>query len=635
VYTALQKWPEVSRNPEDIKNLYGKSPLGLDFEWDKTGHPTILGISDGVLHIAVPFSDGAPFFRELLSTHPQTRFVGHNLIGADLQILKTEGIEISLSQVEDSILAHWLVNMHLSKSSGKAALEEDAGEKRGRGFNNLWTMASLYTDLPHWKDCRGASCEGPCPEHDEPWYCALDAAAPVLALPTLKRTMQLRGAIPLYELHKELASVLADMQERGIKVDVPYVQQLKEEHEKHKLEIFSQLSFNPRSPQQAIEHFKTKYDLELADAQEVTVSELVDELGNQAPAELLLWLDYKQFGNGPDRWYAPQTIGSDGFMTGYVDTAGLLHPHLGMFTSSGRLMCSSPNLQNIGKRRKSIGKAYRKAIVARPGYYLVRADLSNAENRVVLHFSGYSVAREVDLHAWVRDISGLTEDMDISKALGNAREAAKSIQHANSILEGLQLKYPQELRAPKIKSEIAAGARIVYPNWTFEGRVVSFSGVNLARRAFGSASWENRKKALDISKQYFSRFPGVRAFQQRVSKQCEIEHAARPPLGYVTLSYGMPEDRMKQAQAIWQQQPVSHVTKLALLNLHRRMKRDGLMFPLLQIHDEILCEVNESVDPNTAMTWLQEDMEVNVLDGLIIPAEPSYGPSWGEQTKKS
>src|SRR5581483_3725167 len=287
---------------------------------------------------------------------------------------------------------------------------------------------------------------------------------------------------------------------------------------------------------------------------------------------------------------------------------------------------------------EAIGKKIRRAFIAPPGWYIVRADLSNAENRVVLHLSGYEIGRDVDLLAWVRDIAGLTEDMEFCKILGNAREAAKSIQHAGNILEGLQLKYPQELRSPKIKAEIAAGARVVYPERTFEGRVVTFTGVNLARRAFGDASWANRRAALDIANKYFGRFPGVRAFQQRVSKQAETEHAVRPPNGYVTLSYGPPDDRMKAAQGIFQQQPVAHITKLALLNLHRRWRETGKIRPVLQVHDELIAYVRNDVDPQTAMGWIQQDMEVvntdGDLKGLLIPAEPSWGPNWRDQNKK-
>lgn len=674
MYRFQSAWPAVSADPEDIRKLYGKSPLGLDMEWDENERPTILGLSDGILHIGVSFDDGLPYLRELLALHPETKIVAHNGIGADRFVLARLGIILPLENMEDTILYHWLVNSHLSKAAGKSALEEDAGDKRGRGFFNLWSMSSLYTDLPHWKSCRGAFCSGPCPDHEKAAYCALDAAAPVLALPALKRMAALRGVDKLYGMHRELAAVLAEIQEFGLRIDVPYVygkdrhhlgsegtSSLDHEFRREKEELLVTLPFNPKSPSQVISYFK-KQDIVLADAQEETVREAVKQLGESSPDELVNLLDYKELGNGVDRWFDPQYRSSKGYLEGYLDPRGYIHPRIAYFTIYARLMSSSPNCQNVSHRRRSrkqcecghrktehtelcvrceckkfrgepIGDKVRQAFIAPDGWYIVRADLSNAENRVVLHLSGYTIARELDLHAWVRDMAGITEDMPLALKEGNARNAAKTIQHAGNILEGLQLKDPEALRRPKIQAEIKVGARVVFPDWTFQKKVVTFTGINLARRAFKTASFENRHAALDIAEKYFGRFPGVRDFQRRVSKQCETEAAVRPPHGYVFLSYGDAAERMKTAQAAWQAQPVAHITKLSLLNLWRRWKRDGLMRPVLQVHDEILCYVKDSVDPKTAMAWIQEDMEVETpeIPGLIIPAEPSYGPNWRSQ----
>lgn len=595
----------------------------------------------------------------------------HNGVSADVMVLRGMGIDIPLDMVEDSIIWMWLVNMYLAKATGKQALEEDAGEKRGRGFYNLGTMLSVYTDIWHYKSCRGGICDGPCPEHDKYGYNGIDALGPVLALPALRRQARLRGVDKLYPMHRELAWVLAQMQEYGVRIDVPYVyprakhplgstdgSSLDEKFRREKEEIAGTLPFNPRSPKAVAEWFKG-VGIELENAQEETVREVVDDLGDAAPDELVALLDYKELGNGVDRWFEPQYRDENGWLQGYLDRDGFCHPRLNFFTSSARLACSSPNFQNIAKRRRSrkvcecgalktnhptagctkfrgesVGKKIRRAVIAPPGWYIVRADLSNAENRVVLHQSGYTIPRETDLHTEVKIMAGITEDMEISRILGGARDAAKSVQHANNILEGLQLKAKADLMKPRLRAEIAAGARIVHPTWLFMDRIVTFTGANLARRVWGDASWEHRKAALEISEKYFARFPGVRDFQRRTSAQNEREGAVRTALGYCTLSFGDAEDRMKTGQGITQQQPVSHITKLALLNLWTRWKRDGLMRPVLQVHDEIICYVKESVDPVTAMGWIQEDMEVSMPEfpGLLVPAEPSYGPNWADQS---
>jgi DNA polymerase family A len=625
---SLISYPTYSSEPSDLERLYGAEYLGLDLEYSGET-PTILGLSDGKLHVSVPWTDGAPYLRELVSRYPATKFVGHNMVGADLPLL--EGI--SLDQVEDTILWWYLTQMHLCKSSTKQSLDEEAGTgRKGAGYMNLWSMASVNTDFPHWKTCRGKYCSGPCPKCNPFWYNALDAAAPVIALSKLQRKAQLMRVDHLYPMHRKLMYVLDQMRTYGVFVDVPYIEELNKTFVRERAELAKQLPFNPNSPKQVVSHFK---QWELEDAQQESINDLVEELGDSCPAELADLQAYKELGNGTDRWFAPQYRDSHGYTKGYRDPAGFVHPRLNPFTSSGRLACSAPNFQNVGKRK---GEAMRRAIIAPPGWYIVRADLSNAENRVVLHFGGYTVSRDTDLHTWVAELAGLTPDMDFVKRVGGGkpRQAAKSIQHAGNILEGLQLKTAEQLRSKRIRDEISKGAREVHPDWTFNGKIVSFTGSNLSRRVYGDATLDHRRSALEIQAKYFARFPGIRTFQRDISKRCERDGVVRGPLGYCLLSFGEDTDRMKINQATWQQQPVSHVTKLALLTLWERWERTQKMRPVLQVHDEILCYCRNDVPPADACSWLVEALEQAVpeIPGLIIPADPTYGSSWAESDQR-
>lgn len=632
MYKFLPELPPVERDPAIIDRFLFKPLLGSDLEWNQHNEPTIIGISDGKTTVSVPWADGIDRFRELLAQYNVT-WVGHNLVAADLLILERLGLKIPLEMCEDTIIWMWLTNMHLAKAAGKSALAEDEDEKRGRGFFNLGTMLSVYTDIWHYKDCRGPGCLGPCPEHDPYGYNGIDSLGPVLALPSLKRQAQLKGVASLYPMHRELAYVLAQMQEYGIKVDVPYLQSLNEKFLTEKGGLEETLPFNPQSPKAVVDYFR---DYGLKDAQEATISDLVDDLGDTAPTHLTSLLEYKQLGNGTDRWFQPQYRDKNGWLKGYLDPDGFVHPRLNMFTSSGRLACSSPNLQNVLKRK---GEQMRRAIIAPEGWYIVRGDASNAENRVVLHFAGHQIPRDLDLHTWVAELSGLTEDMDFVKRTGGGkpRQAAKSIQHAGNILEGLQLKTSDQLRAKKLRAEVDAGARIVYPNWRFHEKIVTFTGVNLSRRVYGDATWDHRRDALQISDKYFARFSGIRDFQKTVSQQCERDGCIRTPCGYVILSFGYEEDRMKIAQGIQQQNPVAHLTKRALLTLWRRWERDHLMRPALQIHDEIVCYCKNEVPPDVAMSWLREAMEEEIpeIPGMSIPCEPTYGSTWAESDQKT
>jgi hypothetical protein len=280
----------------------------------------------------------------------------------------------------------------------------------------------------------------------------------------------------------------------------------------------------------------------------------------------------------------------------------------------------------------------------------VRADYSNAENRNFLSLAGYP-SPEGDLHAWMVKNIGLLETDDFSIKMGSARDASKSVTHAADYGEGLQLKHPRELKSGKCKEEIECGARLAFPDWTFRNRVVTFTGVNLANRAYGQASYENRRRCLEVVERYIGDgraiqpltgkwplgpFPKIRDLQRRIFKQCETERVVRPPHGYSLMSFGHDEDRMKQAAAVWGQQAVAHFTKLSLLRINDLETQSNVpLSARLQVHDEILTYWPEDRDPRDGCKYLHDMMcfETDEMPGFEIPVETSYGPNWRDQQK--
>jgi DNA polymerase I-like protein with 3'-5' exonuclease and polymerase domains len=628
----------------------------------------LLGLSDGIKIVSVPFAQGKEALKTLLRRYPRATIVGHNYLQSDLQVLENVGIKTNPKQVVDTIVYYWLTHAHLCKTSQKDADGEST--RRGAGFMNLWTMLSLTTDLPNYKLCHETACDGTnCPIHDEPGYNGIDAWGPVMATPKLIQMSQLLGVDKLYDMHRDLALVLYEMQKTGVLIDMPYVDKLRANWEKAKNIYYDKetklgaLPFNPDSPKQVHDYFANnkveingkKRVIALKNSREETIKNAIERMGLSElddvaieklapPIQALFALrDWKAQGDGPDRWFAPRYWDEESNdWEGYVDDSGYVHPRLGYYTSTARMMCTSPNMQNVPARRKDpitgekMKTLIRRAIIAPPGYYLLKGDYSNAENRTFLHMAGYTNiplrgpdGAKYDLHAWVAQIAGIRAGDPIAEALGGPRDAAKSVQHAGNYLEGLDLLWPSELRDDTIRAEIRAGARLVYPKWTFQEKVVTFTGTNLARRMFGSATWENRRKALQISQAYFTRFPKVRGLQQAITRQAENENMVRPPNGYVLRSYGYPAERMKTACATWGSQPVAHFTKLALLNLWQ--VRDKVR-PILQIHDEVLCRVPMGIKPAYAKKLFIEAMQIETADipGLKLPVDVETGKSWGD-----
>lgn len=86
-------------------------------------------------------------------------------------------------------------------------------------------------------------------------------------------------------------------------------------------------------------------------------------------------------------------------------------------TVSGRLSCSAPNLQQIPKRDKEIARLFRQAFIPDEGFLFYEADFSQCEPRLFGHYSGepaivdgYNSNPPKDMHSVVADMLGVERD---------------------------------------------------------------------------------------------------------------------------------------------------------------------------------------------------------------------------------
>lgn len=643
MFTLQREWPKVERWAGAIERLEPRPHLGIDFEFHPRDYRlTILGLSDGRTTVSVPWSEGEAYFRQFLDRRPDVQFVAHNGLGAELPVGRAAGLPFQPEQFQDTIIWHLLTNSSLCKNNKKT--EDTESELRGRGFMNLFAFCSMYLGVPQWKECRGEGCEGPCPEHDVFGYNAMDTLYALQAFPHVLQRARLLGVDKLYPLHRDVTVVMNGMRERGLLVDRVYVDKLRVDFANECLRYWnpageSILPFNPNSPKQVVDYFKKK-GIKLDNAQQETIDQACEDYPEDR--DLLGLQDYGRLGNGPDRWFAPRVWDNDkGEWKGYVDEEGFIHAYLNLFTSTLRLACSNPNLQNIAHRPKKFEKGLdttqtiagrlRRAVVAPEDHDIYECDLSNGENRNMLHQAGYKIAPEVDLHSWVAEVAEFKPEDPFCLKEGSPRQAAKTVQHGNFYLEGLSLVSREQYRSSRIQSEVSKGVRIAYPDWTFNGQIVTFTGINFAERAFGSASFENRKKANEIIGKLFGRFPGVRELQKKITKQVERDRCIRNNLGYCLALYGRDPEKMKTAAAFTGSNPIAHVSKLAMLRAAQHPNLDVR----LQVHDSLLFYVDKRHEPAKVKGWLKEVMEVPLpeLDGLTIPADVKCGPDWASLKK--
>ena len=264
-------------------------------------------------------------------------------------------------------------------------------------------------------------------------------------------------------------------------------------------------------------------------------------------------------------------------------------------TATGRLSSSDPNLQNIPVRTEE-GRMIRALFEPGEGYdYLLSADYSQIELRLLAHMSGDE-----------NFIDAFKRGQDI-----HARTAAEVF--------GIPL--------DEVTPELRRHAKAV--NF---GIVYGISDFGLARNLHIS-----RKEAGDYISRYFTRYPGVRAFMDKVVAEAH-------ETGYVTTMFGrrrelpaiksrnfnqrMLAERMAMNTPI--QGTAADVIKLAMIAAFRKLKEAGLKSRiLLQVHDELVLEVKES-ELETVQAILHEAMENVVFLSVPLSIDVHWGRNWAE-----
>lgn len=295
-------------------------------------------------------------------------------------------------------------------------------------------------------------------------------------------------------------------------------------------------------------------------------------------------------------WSKLKSTYLDGITSLIRTDTGRVHTNFNQtVTATGRLSSSDPNLQNIPVRTEE-GRMIRALFEPGEGYdYLLSADYSQIELRLLAHMSGDE-----------NFIDAFKRGQDI-----HARTAAEVF--------GIPL--------DEVTPELRRHAKAV--NF---GIVYGISDFGLARNLHIS-----RKEAGDYISRYFERYPGVRAFMDKVVAEAH-------ETGYVTTMFGrrrelpaiksrnynqrMLAERMAMNTPI--QGTAADVIKLAMIAAFRKLREAGVKSRiLLQVHDELVLEVKES-ELETVQAILHEAMEHVVSLSVPLSIDVHWGRNWAE-----
>ncbi len=394
-----------------------------------------------------------------------------------------------------------------------------------------------------------------------------------------------------------LIPVLSLMERKGIKIDVSYFKnyslELEKELAKTEKAIYEEAGeeFNINSPKQLGDILFVKMNLpsgkktKTGYSTDVMVLEDLESYGHNI-ARLLL--DYRKL-NKLKTTYVDT-------LPNLVDSNSRIHTSFNQIgTATGRLSSSEPNLQNIPVKTDD-GIKIREGFVAGEGKVLMSIDYSQVELRVLTSMSKdenliKAYREEKDLHdLTARRIFNLSDSDDVTR---EQRTIAKIINF--SIIYGkTAFGLAKELKIPV-------------------------------------------KNASEYIKKYFEQYPRVTTFEKEVIEFGE-EH------GYVKTLFGRKryisgiDSKNKTIKAQAERMAVNtviqgtaaEVLKKVMLKVHEVLKDKDDIALLLQVHDELIFEVEEnSVEKYSEI--LADIMKNTVkLEDVNLNININTGKNWAE-----
>jgi DNA polymerase-1 len=398
-------------------------------------------------------------------------------------------------------------------------------------------------------------------------------------------------------LEEPLVPVLLRMEERGVGLDIPFLEAMSQGLGERLVELEREIhtiageEFNLNSPQQlgAILYEKLGYPVLKRTRKTKSYStnaETLEELaarGFDLPAKLLAWRELSKLKSTYLDAF-PQLVGGDGRLhTRYQQAVA----------ATGRLSSSEPNLQNIPVRT-DMGREIRRAFRAPEGRRLLVADYSQIELRLLAH---------------------IAEDQALIAAFSKGgadihRETAASVFGA----------------APEL---VTAEQRRV-------AKMINF-GIAYGMSAYGLAQrlGIEPKVAKAFIDAYFEQFPGVRRYMDETIERVQRTGYVETLYGRVRFlsdvnsrNYALRENAKRMAINAPIQGTAADLLKLAMIAVERRLAAEGGRAGLLlTVHDELVLEV-PAADADRLAAALREEMEGVASLRVPLEVEVGVGETW-------
>ena len=398
------------------------------------------------------------------------------------------------------------------------------------------------------------------------------------------------------EVEMPLMEVLMDMEMRGVCLDIPFLEDMSDDLSRNMSTVEQEIyeiageEFNINSPKQLGTILFEKIGLKPVRKSKTGPSTDVDVLTKLAHIHELpnKILDYRQLMK---------------LKSTYVDALpAMVNPQTGRVHTSynqavaatGRLSSSDPNLQNIPIRTE-LGRNIRKAFIAPPGYFILSADYSQIELRIMAHMSG---------------------DPVLTEAFQNGEDVHRKTA---SILFGM---FPEMVSDDQRRQAKTINFGVMY---------------GMGAYALSEQLGISRNEAKMFIDNYFRTHTGVRAFIEKTIEEAEKNDYVTTLLNrkrYVpdihSSNHNVSEFAKRTAINTPIQGSAADLIKVSMINLSNRLKKEHPhTHMILQVHDELVLEVPED-ELNKVESIVKETMEGAMKLSVPLIADTGHGKNWLE-----
>ncbi len=413
----------------------------------------------------------------------------------------------------------------------------------------------------------------------------------------LEKKMDGLGLLPLFiNTEMPLIGVLAGMECKGVRVDRGKLNSLSREFDQRLNGIIKKIydmargPFNINSPQQLsrilfetlgltpVKKTKTGYSTDTEVLQILSVE-------HPLPKEIL---EYRTLTKLKGTYI-------DVLPTLINPLTGRIHASFNqMVVATGRLSSSDPNLQNIPIRGEE-GMKIREAFVPEEGHILISSDYSQIELRVLAHISGDQLL-----------IDTFLKDEDIHTRVA---------QEVFGVADG------------GVTHEMRRTAKVI--NF---GIIYGMSSFGLAKELGVS-----QRDAQNYIDDYFTKHQGVRAYMDGVQQEAREKGFVQTLFGrirYIPEINNHDNNIRQLGERTAMNTPIqgtaADVIKMAMVNIHRKIREQGLLSRLImQIHDELVFEVPHD-ETDVMEKLIKTEMEQVVKLSVPLKVSLGKGHSWAE-----